>query len=209
LRKRISADELSKLATLEIEGIVELVESHKHNLWIKEGKPARDPHDLNFKRLYYVRYADDFLLGFTGTKAEAESIKNDIEHFLADELQLKVNSDKSHIHHSSDKGIDFLGYFLRYIPNKLVLDPGKTEDNLKQLKNVAINSVQLRIPVKNLLKRLVDKGFATNRGDLNSFRATSCRRLSSLEDKDIVNRFSSMIRGYINYYKPANMYSDL
>lgn len=208
-RKLLSADELSKLAKLDIEGIVELVESHKHNLWIKEGRPARDPNDPNFKRLYYVRYADDFLIGFSGTKEEATAIQADIERFLANELKLKVNSDKFKIHHSNDKGIDFLGYYLRYLPNKITCDPGKADENLKQLKSVAINSVQLRIPVKVLLKRLVDKGMATNRGDLNSYRATSCRRLGSLDDKDIVNRFSSVIRGYMNYYKPANMYSDL
>src|SRR5436305_4485570 len=33
--------------------------------------PSRDPHDPGFRRLHYVRYADDWLLGLTGTRREA------------------------------------------------------------------------------------------------------------------------------------------
>ena len=36
--------------------------------------PTRDATDPNYRRLKYVRYADDFLIGFTGPKAEAEEI---------------------------------------------------------------------------------------------------------------------------------------
>lgn len=28
--------------------------------------PSRDPEDPSFRRLWYIRYADDFLLGFSG-----------------------------------------------------------------------------------------------------------------------------------------------
>ena len=37
--------------------------------------PSGDPYDPGFRRLRYTRYADDFLLGFIGPKAEAEQIK--------------------------------------------------------------------------------------------------------------------------------------
>src|SRR4249919_4177494 len=37
--------------------------------------PSTDPMDPGYRRLRYVRYADDHLLGFTGSKAEAEQIK--------------------------------------------------------------------------------------------------------------------------------------
>jgi hypothetical protein len=73
---------------------------------------------------------------------------------------------------------------------------------------VAINQAQLRIPVQRLMQRLVDKGYATKRKN-GTFRATSNRKFASFEDKLIVNRFSSVIRGLVNYYKPANQYSDL
>lgn len=49
--------------------------------------PSRHPHDPNFRRLWYTRYADDFLLGLVGTKAEAVEIKLQLAGFLRNELQ--------------------------------------------------------------------------------------------------------------------------
>src|SRR5829696_2881780 len=44
--------------------------------------PRGDPHDPGYRRLRYLRYADDHLLGFTGPKAEAEEIKTRLAGFL-------------------------------------------------------------------------------------------------------------------------------
>lgn len=43
--------------------------------------PFTDPMDPGYRRLRYVRYADDHLLGFTGPKAEAEQIKARLARF--------------------------------------------------------------------------------------------------------------------------------
>lgn len=191
-----------------IEGLQEVVQAYKHNKWVDDGGTSRDPKDPNFNRLHYVRYADDFLLGFTGTREDALSIKKEITEFLDRELKLKVNETKSGIYHSSDKNIKFLGFFIKYLPPKRTLDKTKAEAGIKQTKMIAINQAQLRIPVEQILKRLADKGMATRRKN-GTIRATSFRKISSLEDKLIVNRFSSVIRGYLNYYQPANQYSDM
>ena len=37
--------------------------------------PTVDPNDPNYRRLYYIRYADDTLFGFAGPKKEIEEIK--------------------------------------------------------------------------------------------------------------------------------------
>ena len=39
----------------------------------RRGIPSVDPYDENYRRCRYVRYADDFLIGFTGSKADAEN----------------------------------------------------------------------------------------------------------------------------------------
>ena len=52
--------------------------------------PSRDPNYPNFRRLWYVRYADDFLLGVVGSKSEALDIKQKIATFLRDELELSL-----------------------------------------------------------------------------------------------------------------------
>ena len=44
--------------------------------------PSCDPNDPGYRRLHYIRYADDWLLGFTGTRREAEDIKGKVGRFL-------------------------------------------------------------------------------------------------------------------------------
>src|SRR5437588_4254158 len=57
--------------------------------------PSGDPADPNYRRLRYVRYADDFLLGFIGPRWEAEEIKQHIGEFLRDELKLELSQTKT------------------------------------------------------------------------------------------------------------------
>ena len=55
--------------------------------------PSRDPHDPDYRRLRYVRYADDFVLGFIGPKAEAQQVKESLETFLRDTLKLELSKE--------------------------------------------------------------------------------------------------------------------
>lgn len=212
--KYITADEAKLIERLNITGAKEVIERLKHNEWVKQGLPVKDPKDYGFRRIGYVRYVDDFIIGFTGTKVEAEEIKNQIEIFLVDKLKLSFNATKNYISHSSQKGTKYLGFYLRYFPlNKRIKDENKfykdDSEICYQFKATAINQLQLRIPVELILLRVVDRGYAKIRKDGKSIRPTSCRRLSSLEDKLIVQRFSNIIRGLTEYYSPANSRSDL
>jgi group II intron reverse transcriptase/maturase len=212
-RKVLNAEEQRAVDKLKIKGLTEAIARLKHNQWVKEGLPSRNPKDENFRRMHYARYIDDFIIGFTGTRAEAEEIKASIEAFLLDKLILKTNETKSYISHSSDKGTKYLGFFIRYITNnKIVKDPRILEKDGKgmgyPLKSTAINSAQLRIPTELILRRAVDRGYGKIRKS-GTIRPSSCRKLSSLDDKLIVQRFSSIIRGIMGYYSPANQFSDL
>lgn len=208
-RKLLTAEEQRAVDKLNIKGLAEAITRLKHNEWL----PSRNPKDENFRRMHYVRYVDDFIVGFSGTRAEAEEIKASIEAFLLDKLLLKTNETKSYISNSSDKGTEYLGFFIRYITNnKIVKDPCILEKDEKgmgyQLKSTAINSAQLRIPTELILRRAVDRGYGKIRKS-GTIRPTSCRKFSSLDDKLIVQRFSSIIRGIMGFYSPANQLSDL
>jgi RNA-directed DNA polymerase len=65
--------------------------------------------DPNFRRLRYCRYADDFLIGVIGNKAEAVQIMADIQRFLADRLNLAVSPEKTGVRDAS-RGSPFLGF---------------------------------------------------------------------------------------------------
>ena len=62
--------------------------------------PSVDPADPGYRRLRYLRYADDHLLGFTGPKAEAEEIKARLARFLRETLGLELNQQKTLITHA-------------------------------------------------------------------------------------------------------------
>jgi len=72
--------------------------------------PSKDPTDPGYRRLRYIRYADDQLLGFTGPKAEAEEIKERLTRFLRDELRLELSQEKTLITHARTRAARFLGY---------------------------------------------------------------------------------------------------
>jgi group II intron reverse transcriptase/maturase len=72
--------------------------------------PYFDPTDPVYRRLRYVRYADDFLLGFAGPKQEAEAIRERLGEFLGQKLRLTMSREKTLITHAVDEKAKFLGY---------------------------------------------------------------------------------------------------
>ena len=75
-----------------------------------QAMPSRDPNDPDFRRLKYVRYADDTLLGFSGPRSEAEEIKRRISAFLRDALRLELSAEKTLITHARTRAARFLGF---------------------------------------------------------------------------------------------------
>ena len=158
----------------------------------------------NFRHIKYIRYNNDFIIGFTGSKIEAKKIKKKIETHLKKKLLLNTNKLENNISHSSNRNIKYLGFYIHYFYyNKTIKNPKLTS------KKICINQTRLRIPVKLILKRLVDHGYAKKRKNNNSIRATSHRKLNFLDDITIVQKFSHIIKKLIEFYQPTNSFSDL
>ncbi len=64
-----------------------------------------------------VRYADDWVILWNGTKAGAERIKADTADFLHERLALTLSEEKTHITHI-EQGFTFLGYTFRRDRNR-------------------------------------------------------------------------------------------
>jgi group II intron reverse transcriptase/maturase len=79
----------------------------------KRRLPVGDPFDPDYRRLRYVRYADDWLLGFAGPKREAEEIKARVREFLRDDLKLELSESKTLITHAASQPARFLGYDIK------------------------------------------------------------------------------------------------
>ena len=101
-----------------------------------EGTPARRCRSCrhgtprpDYRRLRYVRYADDFLLGFAGPRAEAEEIKRHLGEFLRRELSLELSEPKTLITHGSTEAARFLGYELTSTARKTACSRRATTAN--------------------------------------------------------------------------------
>lgn len=149
--------------------------------------PSRDPNDPHFRRLWYVRYADDFLLGLTGTKNEACEIKQKILEFLRDTLKLELNVEKTLITHARNQKAKFLGYEIH------ILHEDNKHDQRGQR---CINgSVGLRVPVKVKQEKCapyMKRGKSKHRPQLISSTAYS-----------IVAQYQAEYRGIVQYYRMA------
>jgi group II intron reverse transcriptase/maturase len=145
--------------------------------------PSRDPMDPGYRRLRYLRYADDHLLGFTGPKAEAEQIKAELARFLREELALELNQDKTLITHARSQRARFLGYEITVQHNDTKLARGRRSAN---------GIVSLRVPPD-----VVKAKCAPYRRRGKPWHRT---RLQNLDDYDIVRTYGAEYRGIVNYY---------
>ena len=161
--------------------------------------------DEQYKRLHYVRYADDILLGVVGTKEDCRKIVSQINKFLQEKLKLELNLEKCVISLARETLTSFLGFEIgRYI-NKISSDNVSEEGiELKKLKQNVINSLSLIMPTKRILERLRDKGYVRKLPKSNRYKGRGVGKLTFASDKQIVQHFSSIIRGYVNYYLCAN-----
>lgn len=106
--------------------------------------------DYDFRRLKYVRYADDFLCAVIGTKDEAKVIKQDIKRFLEEKLSLELSEDKTLITHGK-KSAKFLGYEI------YVRKSAQTKRNKAgKLTRPYNNKIYLKMPTEVVRKKLLD-----------------------------------------------------
>jgi hypothetical protein len=158
--------------------------------------------DREDKKIFYTRYADDFLIGILGSKKDASKIKQEITEFLNDNLKLELSQEKTLITHS-EKRVRFLGYDI--ITHKSN-DVKTGKDGRK--KRYYRGKVSLMIP-KNF-----NKDFLNREGmikDINStnWRANHINKLLNLDDLEILEYYNSKVRGIVNYYHLAINVSSL
>ena len=149
--------------------------------------PSRDPNDPNFRRLWYTRYADDFLLGVVGSKSEALEIKQKIATFLRENLKLELSQEKTLITHARDKTAKFLGYEIH------ILHANDKHDHRGQR---CINgSVGLRVP-KSVIKDHCLKYMRSEKPIHLTPRVNDSAY-------SIVSQYQAEYRGVVQYYRMA------
>jgi hypothetical protein len=142
------------------------------------------PCDPDYRRLRYVRYADDFLLGFVGPAEEAREIRDRLGMFLEQRLKLTLSKEKTLITHALDEKARFLGHEITVVrEGNLIASDGRRATN---------GRIALWMPrdvVSKYRGRFSKGGKVIHRTEL-------------MDDSDytIIQRYQSILCGLYNYY---------
>ena len=161
--------------------------------------PALDPMDEEYRRIQYVRYADDFIIGVIGGKADAEQIKTDISNFLSEKLKLAMSAEKTLITHGHDKA-RFLGYDI------VVNDDNTTKKTMRGQSRIYMGKIKLYLPKEKWMGKLLDYGVLKIEKDENGnekWKPLQRDDYMYLAPHEIVVQYNSQIRGIYNYYRLA------
>lgn len=154
--------------------------------------------DPNFRRMAYVRYADDFVIGIIGPRKLAVDIIEKTHLFLSEHLGLEMNKEKTVLTKFS-KGINFLGFNIKSRnvdekPIKLV----------KKRKVRVTPRISFHAPITKLLERLTVRGYFKRVKATTRMQPRGTRSLINLAHKDILLRYNAVIHGILNYYNCAD-----
>ena len=153
----------------------------------RQGLPYGEPRDPGYRRLRYTRYADDHLFGFTGTKAEAEQIKQRLTQFLREDLKLELSADKTLITHARTQAARFLGYDITI--------------QHSQCRPAVNGEIGLRVPRQVITAKTAPY--------LKHGKPAHRPELMNLDDPAIISTYGAEYRGLVQYYLLAGNVSRL
>jgi group II intron reverse transcriptase/maturase len=149
--------------------------------------PSIDPNDPDYRRLHYIRYADDVLLGFNGPRAKAELIKHQIDAFLREQLHLELSEPKTLLTHARTGAARFLGYEVPV----LAKDEARDQHDRRSLNG----QIGLRIPAEVIRAKC--------RPYVRHGKPTAWAEHLHDDPFSILVQFQQTFRGVANYYRMA------
>ena len=165
--------------------------------------PYVDPMDDSYKRLVYARYADDFIIGVIGSKADARQVKIDVGMFIREQLHLELSQEKTLITH----GTDFAQFLSFQITTSK--EQNSTRTKAGYVKRSYTGRIKLYVPKEKWLKRLLSYGalkihYDKDNGNKEIWEPVCRSSLRNLDDLEILNQYNAEIRGLYNYYRIAH-----
>ena len=161
--------------------------------------PHKDAMDADFRRMQYVRYADDFLISVIGSKSECETIKADITQFMREQLKLELSDEKTLITHAQYKA-KFLGYeiFIRKSDAVKRNKDGVLKRDFNGAVVLTLNSavIQKKLTEYNALE-------VRNIDGKDIWWSKPRRYMTPMKPEDILAQYNAETRGLYNYYSLA------
>ena len=160
---------------------------------------AKDPMDPNYRRMYYVRYADDFLVGINGSKTEAEALKIWLGDYLKSELHLDLSQEKTLVTSAKER-VRFLGYDIkRWSGTRILRYP--TTQGVKTRRTGTYQLSLLMPPDKTV-------AFAREYGNPDNWQGDRRSKLLNLSELEILMTYNAEVRGFLGYYSLADNLKD-
>jgi RNA-directed DNA polymerase len=151
---------------------------HELDRWLHDNYIGLNYNEKNRRRrrkegnAFYLRYADDFVVAWNGTKEGARSLKVELADFLRDHLALELSEEKTHITHVTE-GYDFLGFTV-----KRVRIPRRGYDKLQIF------------PSKESVMKLKHK-----------IKVMTRRNMTLANPRDKIEALNLLLRGWSNYFR--------
>jgi group II intron reverse transcriptase/maturase len=156
--------------------------------------PSINFNDPSFKKISYVRYADDWIIGVKGTLEETKAILAKVKEFLSS-IGLTLSESKTKITNLNISEALFLGTIIKRARRFSFSRPSHNHILRRNSKKL-----RLEAPIKRIIKKLHEADFMKNND--------SCPKFvwMTLEHRQIIHMYNSVLRGYLNYYNFAHNY---
>lgn len=151
--------------------------------------------------MQYTRYADDFIIGVIGSKADAEAIKKDVKIFLQKALKLEMSDTKTKVTHTGNRA-RFLGYDIT-VSRAQTLQKASNG----RVQRCQTGVVKLYVPREKWVGKLIEykaMKIKINENGKERFVALHRGKLVNQSDIEILARYNAEVRGLYNYYSIAN-----
>lgn len=164
--------------------------------------------DESYRRVVYIRYADDFLIGVIGSKRDAETIKTEVGAFLKDSLKLDLSAEKTLVTNAKDKA-RFLSFDIYSNRSKDI-----KKDKNGMTRRVYNERIKLYVPKEKWVNKLISYGalkihYDARNGNREVWEPFHRTHLFHNDDLEILQQYNAEIRGLYNYYKIADNVSVL
>jgi group II intron reverse transcriptase/maturase len=156
-------------------------------------------------RIYYVRYANSFLIGINGTRQIAEKLKQELQTFLLYKLKLTLHPEKTKITRS-DQGTYFLGTKLKHHVSQT--DAQKRQTNLITKTRKKVHAKRSRIialaPIKHLIRKLQSQGICKIK-NIKKYGVIPTRKTAwtNLDTVTTIKKYHDVWCSLLNYYSFA------
>nr|YP_009132704.1 hypothetical protein [Bangia fuscopurpurea]AKA66468.1 hypothetical protein [Bangia fuscopurpurea] len=163
---------------------------------ISQRSPVMDFNDSSYKRLRYIRYADDWIIGIRGSFIETRQVLEKVRSFLSNVMRLDINDSKTKITNLNKDKVVFLGtniFWSKHVKYSAKSSPSKQRQNLQLQFHVSTDLIRSKLASISMLSGNVPKP----------------RFLwLSLNHDQIIHLYNSVLRGFLNYYSFVGNYSQ-